>query len=115
MRNVHAESEYIVQTLFQSCNVYCIANLELSTGLAACLLLLVPDQPTENLTTRALGDGIHKSDATLQELMASLVVFNVLCQSLGQFLIRSRTRSLHNNSLGNLSSAVVGNGDDSNI
>lgn len=57
--------------------------LDLATCLSPCLLLLITEQPAKNLTTRALGNRIHKSNASLQPLMASFVVFNILHESLG--------------------------------
>lgn len=62
-------------------------NLKLGTSLPARLLLLVANQTTKNLSTRTLRNGIHKSDATLQPLVASLVVLNILSESLRYLLV----------------------------
>jgi hypothetical protein len=48
--------------------------------------------------------------------MASLVVFNVLLDRLGNGrIVGARRRRLDNNSLGDLTRRIVGNGDDSTV
>ena len=68
-------------------SVHSNTNSKLGTSLPARLLLLVPNQSTKNLSTRTLRNGIHKSDTTLQEFVTSLVVLDMLDESLGYFLV----------------------------
>lgn len=88
-------------------------QLQLDTGLPHLFLLLVPEQPPQNLTARALGDGVDKLNAALQPLMASFVVLHMLQNGPNRRrVVGTSSWRFHHERLGNLAGGFVRYPDD---
>lgn len=89
-------------------------KLQLWTLRPLLLLLLISQQPPQNLAARALGNHIDKLYSTFQPLVFSLVLLYMLENSCNNFLIRNARRfpCLGDIRLGHLACAIVGDWDD---
>lgn len=79
---------------------------------------MVPEQPSENLARRTLGNDIDELDAAGKPLVASLFLFDVLGDTAldhGIALLQADRLGLDHESLGDLASSLVGDGDDGAI
>lgn len=89
------------------------AHLQFRPGRSQGGLLLVTEQPAQDLAAGALGDGLDKFDASLEPLVTGLVVFHVLLDGLhGCLVIRAGRGRLDHDGLGDFTGRVVGDGDD---
>jgi len=87
--------------------------LQPRTTLPQSLLLLVPKQPPQNLSTRALRNSIDEPNTALEPLVPSLVLLDVLLDRLGGCcIVGTGFSGLDNDGLGDFARCVVGDGDD---
>lgn len=107
--------EYILKTiqntykLTRSRNTY----LQLGASLSASLLLTVTEQPTQDLTGWALRNHVDETNATLQPLVASLVLLHMFDNGQsGRFVVETRRWRLDDYGLRDFPGIIIRDTDD---